>query len=64
VLVEHVAGDPEAPTTVTDRAGILHDHLADSLVALELPEVRAATAIADLGAGAGFHWPSHSLTRG
>ena len=33
---------------------ILRDHLADSLVALELPEVRAATAIADLGAGAGF----------
>jgi 16S rRNA (guanine527-N7)-methyltransferase len=54
MLVERVAGDPEAPTTVTDRAGILRDHLADSLVALELPEVRAATAIADLGAGAGF----------
>jgi 16S rRNA (guanine527-N7)-methyltransferase len=54
MLVERVAGDPEAPTTITDRAGILRDHLADSLVALELPEVRAATAIADLGAGAGF----------
>lgn len=54
VLVDRVAGDPEAPTTVTDRAPILRDHLADSLVALELPEVRAAKAIADLGAGAGF----------
>ena len=54
MLAERVAGDPEVPTTVTDRAGILRDHLADSLVALELPEVRAATAIADLGAGAGF----------
>jgi 16S rRNA (guanine527-N7)-methyltransferase len=53
-LIDLVAGDPEAPTTVTDRVGILRDHLADSLVALELPEVRAATAIADLGAGAGF----------
>lgn len=53
-LLERVAGDPEAPTTVTDRAGILRDHLADSLVALELPEVRDASAIADLGAGAGF----------
>jgi 16S rRNA (guanine527-N7)-methyltransferase len=53
-LIEAVAGDPEAPTTVSDRDGILRDHLADSLVALELPEVRAATAIADLGAGAGF----------
>lgn len=49
-----MAGDPEAPTTVTDRAGILRDHLADSLVGLELPEVRAACAVADLGSGAGF----------
>jgi 16S rRNA (guanine527-N7)-methyltransferase len=53
-LLECVAADPEAPTTVTDRGGILRDHLADSLVALQLPEVRDATAIADLGAGAGF----------
>jgi 16S rRNA (guanine527-N7)-methyltransferase len=53
-LAQCVAGDPEAPTTVRDRAGILRDHLADSLVALELVEVRGATAIADLGAGAGF----------
>ena len=54
MLLDFVAGDPEAPTTVTDRDGILRDHLADSLVALELPEVRAATAVADLGSGAGF----------
>jgi len=53
-LVECVATHPEAPTTVTDRPGILRDHLADSLVALELPVVRRATTIADLGAGAGF----------
>ncbi|MBV9309636.1 MAG: 16S rRNA (guanine(527)-N(7))-methyltransferase RsmG [Solirubrobacterales bacterium] len=32
----------------------MHDHLADSLVALELPEMRAASAIADIGSGAGF----------
>jgi len=54
VLLERVADDPEAPTTVTGRTAILRDHLADSLVALELPEVRAATVIADLGSGAGF----------
>jgi 16S rRNA (guanine527-N7)-methyltransferase len=54
VVVERVASAPQAPTRVTDRAGILRDHLADSLIALELPEVRGATAIADLGAGAGF----------
>jgi 16S rRNA (guanine527-N7)-methyltransferase len=53
-LLDRVAGDPEAPTTVTDRDAILRDHLADSLVALGLPEVRAATTIADLGSGAGF----------
>jgi 16S rRNA (guanine527-N7)-methyltransferase len=53
-LVDCVAGDPEAPTTVTDRDGIIRDHLADSLVALDLPEVRAAATIADLGSGAGF----------
>ncbi len=53
-MVESVASDSEAPTTVTERAGILRDHLADSLVALDLSEVRGARAIADLGAGAGF----------
>jgi 16S rRNA (guanine527-N7)-methyltransferase len=53
-LVESLMTDPEAPTTVTDRVGILRDHIADSLVALELPVVRSATMVADLGAGAGF----------
>ena len=53
-LVAVLVADPLAPTTVTDPARAVDDHLADSLVALELPEVRSATAIADLGAGAGF----------
>jgi 16S rRNA (guanine527-N7)-methyltransferase len=53
-LLDRVATDPVAPTTVTDPAGIVRDHLADSLVALELPQVRAARTIADLGSGAGF----------
>jgi 16S rRNA (guanine527-N7)-methyltransferase len=53
-LLEFVATDPAAPTTVTDRGGILRDHIADSLAALELPVVREAATIADLGAGAGF----------
>jgi 16S rRNA (guanine527-N7)-methyltransferase len=38
---------------VRDPNRALDDHLADSLVALELPEVRSASLIADLGAGAG-----------
>lgn len=53
-LVELVATDREAPTTVTDPAAVIRDHLADSLVALELDVVRGATVIADVGAGAGF----------
>ena len=45
--------DPSAPTAIHDpRAGV-EQHVADSLVALELPELRAAKRIADLGAGAG-----------
>src|ERR1700734_993557 len=48
-----LAWDEHAPTTVHDPARVRDDHLADSLVALDLPVVRAATAIADLGAGAG-----------
>jgi 16S rRNA (guanine527-N7)-methyltransferase len=53
-LVAIVAEERLAPTTVRDPDRIIDDHLADSLVALELPEVRHATQIADLGAGAGF----------
>ena len=53
-LAQFVADDHGAPTTVSDPDAILADHLADSLVALELDCVRRAGAIADLGAGAGF----------
>lgn len=53
-LLLAVADDPHAPTTVREPAQAVHTHLADSLAALELPRVRAATTVADLGAGAGF----------
>lgn len=46
--------DPAAPTTVHAGEKAIDAHLADSLVALELPAVRQAATIADLGAGAGF----------
>ena len=46
--------DPAAPTTVHAREEAIDIHLADSLVALELPAVRKAATLADLGAGAGF----------
>jgi 16S rRNA (guanine527-N7)-methyltransferase len=52
-LLALLTDDPLAPTTI-DAAHAVDDHLADSLVALELEEVRAATAIADLGSGAGL----------
>jgi 16S rRNA (guanine527-N7)-methyltransferase len=53
-LLDALAADPHAPTTVRAPEQAVSTHLADSLVALELPELRAATAVADLGAGAGF----------
>lgn len=46
--------DEHAPTTVHAPAEAVGVHLADSLAGLELAVVRDATAIADLGAGAGF----------
>ncbi len=52
-LLALLAGDPAAPTAIRDQAGILNDHLADALVALELDAVRSATSAADIGSGAG-----------
>ena len=53
LLTEALAA-PEAPTTVREPGRIRDDHLADTLVALELPELDGARRIADLGAGAGI----------
>jgi 16S rRNA (guanine527-N7)-methyltransferase len=54
-LASLVSYDASAPTTVQEPARVLDDHLADSLVALELRDVVWHEAeIADLGAGAGF----------
>jgi 16S rRNA (guanine527-N7)-methyltransferase len=58
--IERLAGflrvleeDATAPTTVRDSDAAVDVHVADSLVALDVPAVREAGAIADLGAGAG-----------
>jgi 16S rRNA (guanine527-N7)-methyltransferase len=48
-----LAEDPLAPTAVRDPVKVIDDHLADSLVALELEPVQRARALADLGSGAG-----------
>jgi 16S rRNA (guanine527-N7)-methyltransferase len=53
-LLGALTDEPYAPTTVRDPASAIRDHLADSLVALELPAVQEATQVADLGAGAGL----------
>jgi 16S rRNA (guanine527-N7)-methyltransferase len=53
-LLELLMVDRAAPTALRTENRILDDHLADSLVALELPLVRGAATIADLGSGAGL----------
>jgi 16S rRNA (guanine527-N7)-methyltransferase len=53
-LVRVVMSDPGAATGLRNEQRVIDDHLADSLVALELRQVRAAKAVADLGSGAGF----------
>lgn len=61
--------DPLAPTAVRDPEKVLDDHLADSLVALDLDPIRSAHRLADLGSGAGvpglplaFALPGASIT--
>jgi 16S rRNA (guanine527-N7)-methyltransferase len=58
-LLAHQAADEHASTTVRDPVAAADRHVADSLAALELPAVRAARTVADLGAGAG--WPGLAL---
>lgn len=48
-----LANDEHAPTTVHDPERVRDDHLSDALVALDLPVVRTASKIADIGSGAG-----------
>jgi 16S rRNA (guanine527-N7)-methyltransferase len=54
LLLDLVARDPSAITSVRDPNEALDLHVADSLTGLELDVVRAASRIADLGSGAGF----------
>jgi 16S rRNA (guanine527-N7)-methyltransferase len=53
-LLDLVAAEPASITTVRDPVQGADVHVADSLVALDLPAVRDAARLADLGAGAGF----------
>jgi 16S rRNA (guanine527-N7)-methyltransferase len=53
-ILQEVATDAHAPTTVRAPARVLERHLADSLVALGISEVADARRLADIGSGAGF----------
>jgi 16S rRNA (guanine527-N7)-methyltransferase len=53
-LADALMNDPLAPTTVRDPVAVVNDHLADSLVSVDLPEVRGARRAVDIGAGAGL----------
>ncbi len=53
-LLQLLAEDRQAPTSVRAPEQALDVHLADSLVALDLPALQTGGAIVDIGAGAGF----------
>ncbi|HEV3093690.1 MAG TPA: RsmG family class I SAM-dependent methyltransferase [Solirubrobacteraceae bacterium] len=53
-ILDELAADGEAPSSVTELAQAVNVHLADSLTALELDVVTAASSAVDIGAGAGF----------
>jgi 16S rRNA (guanine527-N7)-methyltransferase len=53
-LLAILHGDVRAPTAVTVPERAVDVHLADALVALELPALRTAAVVSDLGSGAGL----------
>ncbi len=53
-LVELLAGDPTAPSSVREPRDAWRVHVADSLTGLSFDELAAAGRIADVGAGAGL----------
>ena len=53
-VLNALAVDDRAPTTVRDPEEAVDVHLADSLVGLEVDRLRSARRIVDIGTGAGF----------
>jgi 16S rRNA (guanine527-N7)-methyltransferase len=53
-LLMALAAEPDPHTTVSDPVQAADVHVADSLAGLEVPALRAASSIVDIGAGAGF----------
>jgi 16S rRNA (guanine527-N7)-methyltransferase len=68
MLARLLAEDPAAATALRHPRRVVDEHLADALVALEIPELKAPSTIADLGSGAGIPglalaiaWPGASV---
>jgi 16S rRNA (guanine527-N7)-methyltransferase len=53
-LLRMICEDPWAPVGTREPLEVLHHHLADSLVALQLQPTRSSATVVDLGSGAGF----------
>jgi len=53
-LLELLASDPHAPSTVTAAHQAIDVHVADSLTALDLGVFESAGRVVDIGSGAGF----------
>lgn len=53
-LLEALQAEPDPQTTVSRPEQAVDQHVADSLSALSIPAIRGATALVDIGAGAGF----------
>jgi 16S rRNA (guanine527-N7)-methyltransferase len=53
-LLLALAAEPDPHTTISDPAAAVDQHVADSLVALQLEPLRNARSVADIGSGAGF----------
>ena len=53
-FIELIADDEHAPTTVRDPQEAWRTHVLDSLTGLEVAQLRDASRVADVGAGAGF----------
>jgi 16S rRNA (guanine527-N7)-methyltransferase len=53
-LWSRLSDDAQAPTAINGRCAVLEQHLADSLVGLEVPALVEAGTVADLGSGAGL----------
>jgi 16S rRNA (guanine527-N7)-methyltransferase len=53
-VVAELAADDHAPSAVRDADRAVEVHVADSLSALEFPQLSAARRLVDIGSGAGF----------